>query len=461
MFCTSCGNQLKEGQKFCSKCGKPSKAASAESVPATPSADAQELARKQADAEQQRLADAQRLREQNEASARAQAEKTQREAEERKRQEEAERRLELAKAEEEKQRLEEQRKKAEAEHLTRLEAEKAAQERIIEQERKRLEEMQMPLPDSILLDIRTILFENGAFNQIQIDDIYRKTRAAGIPDERTKLQLTGELERFEKRAAASVTGSSKKEEIKKKEEPKKKRKLAGLFWTIGIFLFLGLLIGMGFVFRSQVLDTMDGWGLQTTALRGKLEVQQVQNVPVVTDTLPQILPVEQEDAEELQSGGSLQNEEDESEPIEEVLPKAIVEEKPVSQPQQTSAVKPKPAPRPIAQAQPQPISKPTVYTVVDRSPEYPGGNNALQNYIDRSILYPPQARREDLMGTVYLRYVVKADGSIGEVEITRGAAPSLDAEAIRVIKSIRGFNPGYKDGKAVSTYQSAKVRFML
>ncbi len=444
MFCTSCGNQLNEGQKFCPKCGTPSKGATVQTNAARPSADAQELATKKAEDEQQRLADAQRLKEKNEAAAQAAAEQAQKEAQEKRQREEAEQKLALAKAEEGK-------KKIEAEQKAREEAEKAAQERIREEERKGMEEMRKPLPDSILLHVRTVLLENGSFNQARVDDIYRKTRAAGIADERTKLQLEAELERFEKRAIPPSA------EVPKKEQPKKKRKWRGLFWTIGILLFLGLLVGCGYVFRAEVLNTLDNWGLQTTTLRSKLGV--VPSVPAGAETLLEEPSAGQRNMEETRPADLWRNEESGSDPIEE---EAITEPGPEQRQegqQKTSAIKPQSLP--VSQTQIKPIPKPTVYTVVDQSPQYPGGNNAVQDYIDQNVFYPSQARRQDLTGTVYLKYVVKADGSIGEVEVTRGVATSLDEEAVRVIKSISGFSPGYKNGKAVNVYQSAKVRFML
>ena len=102
---------------------------------------------------------------------------------------------------------------------------------------------------------------------------------------------------------------------------------------------------------------------------------------------------------------------------------------------------------------------------IDRSaeqmPQFPGGNAALVKYIDSHIKYPPSAAKNNIQGKVVVQFVVKNDGSIGEVKVVRSVDKDLDKEAIRVIKSLPKFTPGRHDGKAVSVWYSLPVPFKL
>ncbi len=103
----------------------------------------------------------------------------------------------------------------------------------------------------------------------------------------------------------------------------------------------------------------------------------------------------------------------------------------------------------------------TVYTVVDQMPEFPGGDIALKRFIAQNVEYPKEARENDIQGTVYLRFVVKKDGSIGKVEIERGVHKLLDDAAIKVVKSLPDFNPGKQGGRNKNVWFSIPVKFRL
>ncbi len=102
-----------------------------------------------------------------------------------------------------------------------------------------------------------------------------------------------------------------------------------------------------------------------------------------------------------------------------------------------------------------------IYNVVEQMPTYPGGQKALLEYINESIKYPIAAQETGAQGRVVARFVVKKDGTIGDVEILRGLIPELNQEAIRVVKSITGFIPGYQNGKPVNVWYTVIVSFKL
>ena len=102
-----------------------------------------------------------------------------------------------------------------------------------------------------------------------------------------------------------------------------------------------------------------------------------------------------------------------------------------------------------------------VYVAVDEMPQFPGGEATLMKYIQKSIKYPPIAIENGVKGNVIVQFVVKKDGSIGDVKIIRGLSPELDKEAIRLCKSLPKFIPGRKNGQVVNVWYTYPIRFKL
>lgn len=103
-----------------------------------------------------------------------------------------------------------------------------------------------------------------------------------------------------------------------------------------------------------------------------------------------------------------------------------------------------------------------VFMVVETMPEFPGGQSALFNYLSANVKYPTTAQANGIQGRVICLFVVEKDGSITNVEVVRsGGDASLDAEAIRVIKSMPKWTPGKQRGKNVRVKYSVPVNFRL
>lgn len=101
----------------------------------------------------------------------------------------------------------------------------------------------------------------------------------------------------------------------------------------------------------------------------------------------------------------------------------------------------------------------TVYRSVEQMPRFQGGEAALMKYIESHINYPPMAAY--IEGHVIVQFVVKKDGSIGDVNVVRSLYKGLDAEAVRVIKSLPKFTPGRQNGEAVNVWYTLPVPFKL
>lgn len=99
--------------------------------------------------------------------------------------------------------------------------------------------------------------------------------------------------------------------------------------------------------------------------------------------------------------------------------------------------------------------------VVETMPQYPGGEMAIFKHIFENIKYPVDAMEKGIQGRVVVDFIIEKDGSISNPTVKRSLYPSLDAEAIRVIKTLNKFTPGTQNGKPVAVRQSIPITFRM
>ena len=104
---------------------------------------------------------------------------------------------------------------------------------------------------------------------------------------------------------------------------------------------------------------------------------------------------------------------------------------------------------------------PEIYDLVDRQPEFPGGQIELLKYLSSNIDYLEVDERNRIEGTVIARFVLYEDGTIHDVQIIRSISATIDAETIRVIQEMPDWEPGYQSGKPAKVYFTLPVRFKL
>jgi protein TonB len=102
-----------------------------------------------------------------------------------------------------------------------------------------------------------------------------------------------------------------------------------------------------------------------------------------------------------------------------------------------------------------------VFQVVEKMPTFPGGDAELFKFLGNNVKYPVIAQENGIQGRVICQFVVNRDGSIVDVEVVRSVDPSLDREAIRVIKSMPKWSPGQQRGKAVRVKYTLPINFRL
>jgi len=102
-----------------------------------------------------------------------------------------------------------------------------------------------------------------------------------------------------------------------------------------------------------------------------------------------------------------------------------------------------------------------IFTVVEESPSFPGGEEARIRFLQENIEYPQMARESGIQGTVYMTFVVEPSGSVSAVRVLRGIGGGCDEEAIRVIQKMPKWNPGKQRGKPVRVQFTMPIKFTL
>ncbi len=115
----------------------------------------------------------------------------------------------------------------------------------------------------------------------------------------------------------------------------------------------------------------------------------------------------------------------------------------------------------IAEPEPPKVEETKVFDVVEQMPSFPGGPSALMQYLSSNIKYPVVAEENGVQGRVVCTFVVERDGSITDVRVVKSVDPSLDKEAMRVVKSMPKWIPGKQNGSAVRVKYTVPVTFRL
>lgn len=102
-----------------------------------------------------------------------------------------------------------------------------------------------------------------------------------------------------------------------------------------------------------------------------------------------------------------------------------------------------------------------IFADPEQMPMFPGGETALLKYLQENIKYPPKAIKDSIQGRVVVQFLIDPSGCVGEVNVVRSVSEDLDAEAVRVVKTLPKFIPGRMYGKAVSSLYTLPVTFKL
>ena len=103
-----------------------------------------------------------------------------------------------------------------------------------------------------------------------------------------------------------------------------------------------------------------------------------------------------------------------------------------------------------------------VFEMVEQMPEFPGGGmSAALEYIQKNMQYPESAKENGTQGRVTVQFVIDKAGNVTEPKVLRPVDKELDAEAIRLVKSMPKWKPGMQKGQAVAVKFTMPVLFRL
>lgn len=102
-----------------------------------------------------------------------------------------------------------------------------------------------------------------------------------------------------------------------------------------------------------------------------------------------------------------------------------------------------------------------IFTVVEKLPEYPGGNEAMGKFLADNIKYPENARKNGIQGKVFVTYVVEKSGKVTNIRVLKGVNEELDQEAMRVIGEMPNWKPGTEKGKPVRVQFTLPIDYKL
>lgn len=106
--------------------------------------------------------------------------------------------------------------------------------------------------------------------------------------------------------------------------------------------------------------------------------------------------------------------------------------------------------------------QPGAYTFAEQMPSFPGGENAMMQYLSSHTHYPQRARENNIQGTVIVQFVVCTDGKLRGIKtLGKNVGWDLENEAIRTVKEMPDWIPGKLDGQPVNVMYSLPVRFVL
>jgi TonB family protein len=103
----------------------------------------------------------------------------------------------------------------------------------------------------------------------------------------------------------------------------------------------------------------------------------------------------------------------------------------------------------------------TIWHKTDEAPLFPGGDELLARYISKHIIYPEAAKIKGTTGQVVLKFCISSTGVVSDHEVVRGVDPDLDAEALRVVKTLTRFEPARINGEPVASWYHLPITFTL
>ena len=104
-------------------------------------------------------------------------------------------------------------------------------------------------------------------------------------------------------------------------------------------------------------------------------------------------------------------------------------------------------------------TKDSVFTFVEKMPQFPGGEKEVIRFLSKTMVYPVEAQQKGEHGKVIVQFVISKTGKVESAKVLRGVSKDLDAEALRVIGLLPEWIPGEQNGEKVAVYRIIPILF--
>ncbi|MDA7744780.1 energy transducer TonB [bacterium] len=111
----------------------------------------------------------------------------------------------------------------------------------------------------------------------------------------------------------------------------------------------------------------------------------------------------------------------------------------------------------------EPQEEEPIFMICEVMPEFPGGEEAMNNFLAQNMQYPAAAKDANIQGTVFLQLIIEKDGCVNKekINVLRGVQTELDNEALRVAKLMPCWSAGTQRERPVRVHYNLPVRFVL
>ena len=116
---------------------------------------------------------------------------------------------------------------------------------------------------------------------------------------------------------------------------------------------------------------------------------------------------------------------------------------------------------PEVEEPPAQLTNDDIFSFVEKTPEFPGGQSAMLQFLAQNIQYPEDARKNGIQGRVALSFVVEKDGSLSTIQVLRDIGGGCGQEAVRIVKMMPKWTPGMQRNRPVRVKYTLPVSFKL
>ena len=224
--------------------------------------------------------------------------------------------------------------------------------------------------------------------------------------------------------------------------------LSNLFFTGGLVVALGLTI---FAFEYKTYDEIEKVEAKAEVISE--QVMTLEDIPVTTQVAAPIAPPPPEPdyiKADKETKDTTTQKDDSKKDAQQEAPPGVKNDNPAP------AVK-------FDIPPPKQEVKDEILDVVQKKAGFPGGDKEYTKFLSSNLKYPNSALRNNIEGTVYVRFIVDKDGSIIKdcVKVAKSVDPALDAEAVRVVRMSPNWTPALQNERPTKQRIRVPVKFKI